>query len=64
MNKSVTLLITLSIFFIASCSEPSNATPHSKYSEEQYTLQNGTPCIIIRGGTHSGMVGVTCNYGH
>lgn len=32
------------------------------FVEVPYTLEDGTPCTIIRGGTFSGMVGVTCNY--
>lgn len=39
------------------------ATSHKVYyQEEAYTLKDGTPCTIIRGGDFSGMVGVTCNY--
>ena len=38
-------------------------TPHViKYAEHPYTLKDGTPCTIIRGGPYSGMVGITCNY--
>jgi hypothetical protein len=33
-----------------------------KYSFEAIPLPDGTPCYVIRGGTHSGIVGVTCNY--
>jgi hypothetical protein len=33
-----------------------------KYSEEAYTLDDGTLCTIVRGGSHAGIVGITCNY--
>lgn len=33
-----------------------------KYKAISYILPNGTPCFIIRGGTHSGYIGITCNY--
>lgn len=32
--------------------------------EIPFELKDGTPCTIIRGGTHAGMVGITCNYNY
>ena len=32
------------------------------YIEENYTLSDGAPCIILHGGTHSNIIGITCDY--
>jgi hypothetical protein len=37
--------------------------PKPMYKEVPFNLSDGTPCIVLKGGTHSGMIGVTCNYG-
>jgi hypothetical protein len=39
-----------------------NTPLQTKYREIPYILTDGTSCTIIKGGTHSGMVGITCNY--
>ena len=53
-------LIGIILISLISCE--ANTQVRKKYREESYILNDGTPCIIIHGGTHSGMVGVTCNY--
>jgi hypothetical protein len=42
--------------------EDSNKAEPPKYREEAYTLEDGTLCTIVHGGSHAGIVGVTCNY--
>lgn len=32
------------------------------YSEEWVTLSDETKCIILRGGTHSGIIGFSCQW--
>ena len=57
--------IFLLVVFVVGCTmEGSTVVPPTQYREEPYILSDGTPCVIIRGGTHSRMVGVTCNYHH
>ena len=34
----------------------------TKYKFEAISLPDETPCYVVRGGAHSGLVGVTCNY--
>ena len=36
--------------------------PVPKYTFEAVTLPNDDSCFIVRGGTHSGYIGITCNY--
>jgi hypothetical protein len=36
--------------------------PTPIYREVPFNLNDGTPCTVLKGGTHSGMIGVTCNY--
>lgn len=31
-----------------------------KYKHELYTLENGSRCLILYGGTHSGVLGISC----
>ena len=52
LSKGIDMLNDISIDAHASGSYP-------HYREIPYTLSDGTPCVIIRGGSHSGMVGVT-----
>ena len=52
------VILTVGLVGCGLSTEPERAT----YSEESYTLKDGTTCTIIRGGTHSNMVGITCNY--
>jgi hypothetical protein len=33
-----------------------------QYREQYYVLKDGTQCIIIRGGSHSNIMGVSCNW--
>jgi hypothetical protein len=34
----------------------------TKYTEEAYTLEDGTLCTIIRGSLYSKISSITCNY--
>jgi hypothetical protein len=36
--------------------------PKIRYAERSYILDDGTPCVILYGSTHSGIAGVTCNW--
>ena len=47
---------------LTSCDSSFNEIPKTEYTTEEFRLPDGTPCHIIRGGTYSGMVGITCNY--
>lgn len=61
-KRSTFALSILIALLCAGCSKV-ESVERKKYREEPYILKDGTPCTIIRGGSHSGMVGVTCNYG-
>jgi ABC-type oligopeptide transport system substrate-binding subunit len=66
-KKALSLVVALTVLLVAGCSE-SSAVDKPKYREEQYreephTMKDGTRCVIIRGGSYSGIVGITCNYG-
>jgi hypothetical protein len=61
LNKGTLALSILIALLCAGCSEE-ETVEREKYREEPYTLEDGTPCTIIHGGSHSGMVGVTCSY--
>ena len=65
MKNSKLLIVLLSVLLCVSCGGEKKERVQIKleYTEEGYTLKNGTPCVIIRGGSHSGLVGITCNYG-
>ena len=34
----------------------------TRYYEQAYILDDGTPCKILNGGSHSGVIGITCNW--
>jgi hypothetical protein len=36
--------------------------PYKKYRFEPIHLPDGTPCYVVKGGTHSGYIGITCDY--
>ena len=54
------VFIILSVL-IASCSKV-ESFERNKYWEEPYIMGDGTLCVIIHGGSHSAIVGVSCNY--
>lgn len=58
-----TLLLMIVSYMLGHVSaETSTRAIAPKYTEEPYNLKDGTSCVILRGGTHSGMIGITCNY--
>ena len=43
--------------------EPSKPPPPPpKYRFEAISLPDGTPCHVVKGGSFTGIVGITCNY--
>jgi hypothetical protein len=34
----------------------------TKYTEEAYTLEDGTLCTIVHGSSYAGIWSITCNY--
>lgn len=55
-------LVILIVLVLMGCSPEMRSVPHTKYRFEPITLPDGTPCYIIKGGSHSGMIGITCDY--
>jgi len=55
--KMICLLVVLST---TGCIDNTPKPLHSR--EVPHVLSDGTPCIILTGGTHSGYIGLTCNY--
>jgi hypothetical protein len=57
----VVFLVGVSV--VVKQAENSNKADPPKYREEAYTLDNGTLCTIVHGGTQAtNRVGITCNY--
>ena len=59
MKNSKLLIVLLSVLLCVSCGGDTKIPGQVglKYTEEIYILKDGTPCVIIRGGSHSGLVG-------
>ena len=68
-NNQVGFLVTATSFIVIAVfvtvanrvNPPPKPTP-IKYRFTAITSPDGTPCYVVRGGSHAGMVGVTCNY--
>jgi hypothetical protein len=59
--RILTLLVIL--FMVSACDDSWTQAPKTRYTLEYFELPDGIPCYVVKGGTHSGMVGITCNYG-
>lgn len=57
------ILILLVLFTVSACDSSRTEIPKTVYGFEYFELPDGTPCYLIKVGSHSGIAGTTCNYG-
>jgi hypothetical protein len=57
-NTAIVILVATAAI---SCTQEN---PHRSTvtKEEHYTTKEGIPCIIFRGGSHSNIIGISCDY--
>lgn len=58
----IKLLMVIGLLILIGCSPEMYSQPQIQYRFEPVKLPDGTSCHIVHGGTHSGMVGITCDY--
>lgn len=51
------ILILLVLFTVSACDASRTEIPKIVYGFEYFELPDGTPCYLIKGGSHSGIAG-------